>query len=246
MTAVISQPQALAQLTRGVDLLASPLALTLGPGRGFVLNERTPREIELLLDAYTIARRIIRVPGRGPNLGTMLLRKMAVELHDHLGDGVATAAVMTQAMLHQATSLLASGMHSTLLVRGITLAVDAARAALETQARPVAGEDDLVALATGVTGDGELGTLLGQMCATLGEQGPIIIQDVPQLCLDYAYITGGKWDGYLPARHLLPEGEVSLVLHQPLLVRADEDLTNAAQVQPILELALRQPENHLC
>src|SRR5258707_6109640 len=77
--AVIPMPQALALLARGVDTLATPLALTLGPSQGVVINERTPREIELLTDSYTIARRVISVPGRGHNLGSMLLRKRSEE-----------------------------------------------------------------------------------------------------------------------------------------------------------------------
>jgi chaperonin GroEL len=239
---VIARPQALALLARGVETLSAPLALTLGPSKGFVINERTRREIELLTDSYTIARRVIRLPGRGSNLGAMMLRSMAVELHNTYGDGVATATVLARAMLREAMHLLAAGANPALLVRGMRLALAAANAALESQARPLAGEDELVALATSVTGDAQLGALLGQMFDVMGEHATVITQDVPKVCLDHDYIKGGKWDGYIPARQLLPEGEVSLVLHHPLIVMADEDLTSVAQVQPLLELALAEPE----
>jgi len=239
--AVVPMPQALKLLARGVDTLATPLALTLGPSKGFVINERTPREIELLTDSYTIARRVIRVPGRGHNLGAMLLRKMAVELHASLGDGVATATVMVQAMLCEALRLIAAGVNPALLTRGMRLAGEAADAALLAQARPLDGEDELVALATSVTGDPQLGTILGQMFDVMGEHATVITQDLPREGLDYEYIKGGKWDGYIPVRQLIPEGMVSLVLQNPLFVLADEDLTSVEQVQPLLELALAQP-----
>src|SRR5258707_958248 len=239
--AVIPMPQALALLARGVDTLATPLALTLGPSQGVVINERTPREIELLTDSYTIARRVISVPGRGHNLGAMLLRKMAVELHDNFGDGVATATVMLRAMLREAMRLIAAGVNPVLITRGMRLAVEAAAAALAAQARPLAGEDELVALATSVTGDPQLGAVLGQMFDVMGEDATVIIQDMPREGLDHDYIKGGKWDGYVPARQLIPEGEVSLVLQNPLLVLAEEDLTSVEQVQPLLELALAEP-----
>ena len=106
----------------------------------------------------------------------------------------------------------------------------------------LAGEDELVALATSVTGDTQLGALLGQMFDVMGEHATVITQDIPRVCLDHDYIRGGKWDGYIPARQLVPEGEVSLILHNPLIVMTDEDLTNVAQVQPLLELALAEPE----
>lgn len=238
---VIPTPQALALLSQGIEILAMPLALTLGPGKGFVINERNRRECEILSDSSTIARRVVRVPGRAHNLGAMLLRKMALELHDRFGDGAATAAVMTQAMVRKATRLIAAGANPVMMTRGIRLAADAANAALADQARPIVGLDELVALATSVTGDPEMSETLGQMFEVMGEHATIITQDIPRQCLDHEYIRGGKWDGYIPARMLIPEGEVALVLHNPLIVLADEDLTTVEQVQPILELALAEP-----
>lgn len=240
--AVIPTPQALAQLARGVETLATPLALRLGPSKGFVINARTRREIELLTDSYTIARRVVSLPGRGHNLGAMMLRKMVLELHEHYGDGAATATVLVRAMLREAMRLIAAGANPALLIRGMHRAADAASAALTAQACPLVGADNLVALATSVTGDPELGEMLGQMFDVMGEHATVIIQDVPRVCLDHDYIRGGKWDGYIPARQLLPEGEVSLVLHNPLFVLSDEDLTTAEQVQPLLELALAEPD----
>src|SRR5262249_13752609 len=126
---LLSTPHALALLSQGVETLAAPLALTLGPGNGFVLNARSQHECELLTDSSTIARRAIRLPERGSNVGAMLLRKMALELHDRFGDGIATAAVMVRAMLREASRLIAAGANPALMVRGVRLAVDAALAA---------------------------------------------------------------------------------------------------------------------
>lgn len=239
---LISPPHAFAMLSQGVETLAAPLALTLGPGKGFVINERTRKEIEILVDSSTIARRVIRLPGRGANLGAMLLRRMALELHERFGDGVATAAVITRAMLREAARGIAAGANPTLLTRSIRLAVDAAQAALLEQARPVAGLEELMALATSVTADPELGEVLGQMFEVMGECATVITQDVPRPCLDHEYIRGGKWDGYIPARQILPEGETGLILHNPLILLADEDLTTVEQVRSALELALEDPE----
>ena len=239
---LIASPQALRLLARGVETLAAPLAVTLGPRTGFVVNERNKKEWEILTDSSTIARRVIRLPDRGNNLGAMMLRRMALDLHERFGDGVATAAVMVRAMLREANRLIAAGANPALMVRGIRLAVEAASSALEAQARPVAHQDELTALAMGVTGDSVLSETLGQMFEVMGECATVIINDVPELCLDHTYIRGGRWDGYIPARPLLPEGEASLILHNPLIVLVDEDLTTIEQVQPMLELALAEAE----
>lgn len=238
---VVPQPQALARLAHGVELFAAPLAVTLGPRKGFVVNERTRREIELLTDSYTIARRVISLPGREDNLGAMLLRRMVIGLHDRYGDGVATAVVMVRAMVQEAVRLVAAGVNPALMAHGLKLAVEAAQTALAAQARPVAHLEELVALAQSVTGDPALGEVLGQMFDTMGEHATIITQDTPSSTLDYEYVRGAKWDGYLPARQILPEGEVGLVLHDPLIVLVNEELSTIAQVQPMLELALADP-----
>ncbi|HVU68710.1 MAG TPA: TCP-1/cpn60 chaperonin family protein [Ktedonobacteraceae bacterium] len=239
---LIARPRALALLARGVDTLATPLAQTLGPRKGFVLNERSRTECEILEDSSTIARRVIRLEGRGNNLGAMMLREMALELHERFGDGVATAAVMVRAMVREASRLVAAGANPVQMVHGIRLAVETASAALAAQARPVVDQEELAALALGVTGDAEMSEILGQIFEVMGESTTVITKEMPRPGLDHEYIRGGKWDGYIPARQLLPEGHSGLILHHPQIILADEDLTTVEQVQPVLELALAAEE----
>jgi chaperonin GroEL len=235
----ISAPTSLALLSQGVMTFSTPMAQTLGPTCRFVVNERTRGEYEQLTDACTIARRMIRLPGRGHNLGAMLLRQMVLELHERFGDGVATAAVMVRAMVQEGTRIIAAGTNPVLLTQGMKRGVAAAVSALNAQARPVRHLDELVALASGVAGDLQLGMILGQMFDTMGEHATVMIQDTANPGLDYEYIKGGKWDGYIPSWFLFPENKAGLVLHHPLIVLADEDLTTVEQVQPVMELAMK-------
>ncbi|GER84273.1 60 kDa chaperonin [Thermogemmatispora aurantia] len=238
---LILLPRALRLLVRGIDLLARPLALTLGPARTLVLNERTRSECEVLADASTIARRVIALRSRSDNLGAMLLRKMALELHERYGDGVALAAVMVRSLVHEACRRLAAGASPPALARGLQRAVEAAEAALESQARPLGSCEEVQALVLGATGDVELSEVLARMFEVLGPCSTIVTEELPRPGLDHEYIRGGKWDGYIPARALLPEGEAGLILRQPWIVLADEELHEVEQVLPMLELVLAEP-----
>ncbi len=80
--------------------------------------------------------------------------------------------------------------------------------------------------------------MLGQMFDTLGEHATVLTEDIPVAHLDHEYIRGGKWDGYIPSHLLVPAGNTGLILHNPLIVLADEDLKTIDQVRPMLELAL--------
>jgi chaperonin GroEL len=235
---LISSAHALATLYKGVATLAAPLALTLGPAQGVIVHERSRGEVEILTDSSTIARRVLRLPGRGSNMGAMMLRQMVLEMHDRYGDGAATAAVMARAMLCEGVKMVAAGANPVLMMHGIEHAIKIAERELTSQAHPIANLDELTALATAVVGDTELGEMLGQMFDTLGEHATVLTEDTPTSHLDHEYIRGGKWDGYIPSHLLIPAGNAGLVLNNPLIVLADEELKTIDQVRPMLELAL--------
>jgi chaperonin GroEL len=235
---LISSAHALAILYKGVATLAAPLALTLGPAQGVIVHERSRDEAEILTDSSTIARRLIQIPGRGSNMGAMMLRKMVLEMHDRYGDGAARAVVMAKAMLHEGIKMVAAGANPVLMMRGIEHAIKIAERELTLQAHSIANLDELTALAIAIVGDTELGEMLGQMFDTLGEHATILTEDMPTSHLDHEYIRGGKWDGYIPSHLLVPAGNAGLILNNPLIVLADEELTTIDQVRPMLELAL--------
>ncbi len=234
----VNSTHTLALLYKGVATLAAPLALTLGPAKGVIVNERSRGEAEILTDSSTIARRLVQLPGRGSNMGAMMLRQMVLEIHDRYGDGAATAAVMARTMLRDGMRMTAAGANPVLMMRGIERAVRVVERTLAAQAHPVTGLDEITSLATTVVGDCELGEILGQMFDTLGEHATVLTEDIPAPHLDHEYIRGGKWDGYIPSHLLVPEGNAGLILSNPLILLADEELKTVEQVQPALELAL--------
>ncbi len=234
----VDSPRTLAMLYKGVATMAAPLALTLGPAKGVIVNERSRGEAEILTDSSTIARRMVQLRGRGNNMGAMMLRTMVLEMHDRYGDGAATAAVMARAMLRDGVKMTAAGANPVLMMHGVERAVRVVERALAAQAHPVTDLAEVTSLATAVVGDAELGEVLGQMFDTLGEHATVITEDIPVPQLDHEYIRGGKWDGYIPSHLLVPEGNAGLILSNPLILLTDEELKTVDQVQPALELAL--------
>ena len=238
---LIRSPAALVEIRRGFDTLASLLALTLGPTQGRVLIDGARGAPEVLCDSGTIARRVIELPRRGEDVGAMLLRNMAWTMRERYGDGAATASVLAQALLRQASRLVAAGANPMLLRRGIERGVAAATQALTAQARPVTGQEQLARLATGVTGDSELGAVLGEMFDLLGPGAALLVEEFAAPYLDREYLDGGRWRARPAARALMPEGMAELVLEHPLVVVVDQEIRRLEQVQPILELAVQAP-----
>ncbi len=224
-------------LLRGYDQMAELLARTLGPSRGAVLSRREHREPELILDAATAVRRIIQVPGRATNMGAMLLRNTAWRVHDRAGDGSATAAVLSQAILRSASRYVRAGGSPVLVRRGVERAVAAATAALAAQAQPLAGEEPLTRVAETITGEPALSLALGEMFDVLGATAHITVEDYAAPYVEPAYYEGGRWRAALASPYLItdPIGRRA-VLDGPRVALYAGKLEGAREVTPLLSL----------
>jgi len=202
---VLFEDRAADALARGFEELAELLALTLGPTRGFVLNHREHKGPELIEDSASAARRIIETPGRASNVGAMLMRNTAWQVHVRAGDGVATSAVLSKAILRSATRYVRAGGNPMVVKRGAERALGVAVAALAHQARPVTGEEHLTRLAQTITGDPDISLLLGEMLDTLGASAHITVEDYEAPYLERIYQDGGSWRAAIASPYLLTD-----------------------------------------
>ena len=245
--AVIANPQARTALKRGFDKLADLLAVMLGPMRGVVLSSLIDRPLpELLGDTATIARRVIELPDRSEDVGAMLLRNLVWRVHQKVGDGAATAAVLAQAILDEATPMVTAGANPMLVKRGINRAGQAAMAALAAMAQPVSGEDDLTAVAQTVTGETDLSLILGEVFDLLGPYAHISIQKHVATYLERVYLNGGRWEARLASRYLVTDpGQKRAILQNCQIAVFDGRVADLDEVLPLLELAAAQEPAHL-
>ena len=79
----------------------------------------------------TIAHRTVKLSNRHANVGAMLVREQAMQMRDQVGDGSATAAVLTRAMVRTGMRMVAAGASPHILQRGMERAVRAAVAELK-------------------------------------------------------------------------------------------------------------------
>jgi chaperonin GroEL len=246
--AVILQPAATQQLKKGFDTLADLLAITLGPLRGMVLNSPELKELpEPLSDAATIARRMLGLPDRAQNVGAMLLRHLVWRVHQTVGDGSATTAVLAQAILAQAHRYVTAGANAMVVQRGVKKAVAVAVAALIEQAQTTVTEEDLVAVALGVTSEPELSFILGEMYELLGPAAHISIEDYVAPYLERQYLEGGHWNARLASAYLITAPTTrQAILKRCYVAIYEGDLSQEADIRPLLALiAEKKPANLL-
>jgi len=239
--AVLLAPESQARLKRGVDALANLLALTLGPVQGGVISARDIGEpLEFLTDAATIARRFLALPDRAENVGAMLLRNLVWQLHQTIGDGCATAAVLARALIAESQRYLAAGANAALLRQGIEAATSAALDALQHVARPVARDADLECVAHTLTGEPRLGMLLAEIFDLLGPDACITVEEYVAPYLEREYHEGGRWLARLASPYLIGDQvQQRTVLHNCAVALYAGELRDVAAVRPLLELLIQ-------
>ncbi len=244
---VLSSPEAAARLKQGFDTLARLLALTLGPSQGVVLSSTLlAPQPELLSDAATIARRMAALPEPSQDVGAMLLRNLVWRVHERVGDGGATTAVLAQAILAQATRFVLAGANPVLLQQGIRQAAHRAVERLGELAEPPQGEQDFIGVAQAVTAYPDLSKILGELFDLLGPHAYITIEDYMAPYLERVYLDGGQWKARLISPYLVTSpGSGRSVLADASVAVFDGAVTTVEQVRPVLELALKQKPPHL-
>src|SRR4051812_23984926 len=165
--------RALHDLVVGFDQMAALMAATLGPLQGPIFNALSAGSVEALSDSGTIARRVVEIPDRGWNAGAMMARHLAWRMHGLYGDGAATAVVLARQMVHEAARRIAAGVEPVVIRDGLEHALTTALKSLDAAAVPADGLDVLTGTASGITGDRDLGAVLGEIVDLLGADASV-------------------------------------------------------------------------
>src|SRR5687768_7167001 len=109
--AIATGDQARASLLRGAAQMTGLLRPTLGPLTGPVLlaGATGKSRPELLTRGGLIARRTVELVDPFENMGAMLVRQLVWRVHERVGDGTATAAVIGHRLLVELTRAIAAG-----------------------------------------------------------------------------------------------------------------------------------------
>ncbi len=235
---VIPSPQTRVTLKAGFDQMARLLAATLGPTQGVVFHSEALKPIpEPLTDAATIARRVTALPDRAQDTGAMLLRSLAWRVHQRVGDGCATTAVLAQALLEQGQRFVAAGANPVRVQAGMQRATRRAVEKLKQLSRPIAEQNDLNAIAFTATNEPDLSLALGEMFHRLGAQAHLAIEEYMAAYLDKEYIDGGLWKAKSISMHLVSEPMSGKAIATDCnVVLFNGNLTQADEVLPLIKL----------
>ncbi len=234
-------------MARGIDILADLLAATLGPNAGYVLNARAERRgPELLDDSSVIVRRIISLSTKEDNIGAMLIRQLVWGVVEAVGDGGATAGVLTRAIYKDALRSVSAGANAMFIARGVNEAVKAIVSALRAQACPVTTENELAHLARMVTHDDALAAVLGEMSYLLGANAHVLIEDYEAPYLQRRYIAGTHYPAQISSPYFYTDSAQKMAtLTNVAIALTDNEIEDVDQAISLMQAALDAGHEHL-
>jgi chaperonin GroEL len=227
-------------LQAGVDQLAEAVKSTLGPKGRNVILEKITGSPEVTNDGVTIAREIhLRDPFE--NMGAQLVKEAAVKTNDTVGDGTTTAIVLAQAIVRQGMKAIAAGGNPVLVKRGIDIAVHRIVEHLQQVTHPVSTEQDYARVASISANDDELiGRVVARALHTVGEDGVVTVEDVPQHGVSVGFVEDFQFDnGYISPYMVTDPGRLEAVVDDPYLLFTAEKVTDVRSLMPVLDKIMR-------
>lgn len=251
---IVFQPAVQYGLQDGINIIVNAVRPTLGPQPRLTAVQKAFGGFPELLDnGAIIARRIIQIEKPDADMGAMLTRQMLWQLHENVGDGTTTAAVMFQKIYNEGLHILINGGNKMLLRRyleeGLKLIVNC----LEAQTRPLEGQEQLTQMAQTICYDPALANLLGEIFDIIGEYGQLEVRSSRGRELEREYVEGIYWDAGLLSRLFLPDGSTRrdaqssfrVEYENAAVLLSDFDIDDAEDLVPILEGLVQQGSQRL-
>ena len=224
-------------LMAGVDAVADAVRVTLGPKGRYVVIDRDGG-LAVTNDGVTVARELQLEHGF-ENPGAQLIRQAASVTDAVAGDGTTTATVLAQAMIRAGLRNVAAGADPIALRRGFEHAVGQAVAHLaDRQAIGIAGRAQVARVATLAAGDEEIGAVVAEAFEAVGEEGVVNVlrTDTRARATALELTLGLRFRQGLLSPHMITDpGRGEAVLEDAYVLIANQELSGAEQLVPVLE-----------
>ena len=223
-------------LSRGVNILANAVKVTLGPkGRNVVL-EKSFGAPTVTKDGVSVAKEI-ELKDKFENMGAQMVKEVASKTSDVAGDGTTTATVLAHSMMREGLKSVSAGMNPMDLKRGIDKAIGAAVRELEKLSEPVKDSKAISQVgAISANADYAIGDIISEAMDKVGKEGVITVEDGSGLDNELDVVEGMQFDrGYLSPYFINNQDSMAAELDDPYILLHDKKISNVRDLLPLLE-----------
>ncbi len=223
------------RLSKGMEILATAVATTLGPkGRNVALDKKFGSPT-ITHDGVTVAKEI-ELQDPFENMGAQLLKEAATKTNDIAGDGTTTSTVLAHAIVFEGMKNLAAGANPMLLKRGIEAATKAVAEKINKQAIELTTKAEIANVASISAQDRIIGELIAEVMDKVGKDGVITVEESKGLEFETEYVEGMQFDrGYISPYFITDPEHMELSISEPYILVYDKKISAASDIVPILE-----------
>ncbi len=225
------------ELVKGIDILADAVVSTLGPnGRNVVIaNEQDiPQSTK---DGVTVAKSI-KLKDPNQELGVQLVKQAAIKTAEKAGDGTTTSTLLAREMIKAGLSALNNNENAVQIKRDIDNTVSKVVSNLKNNiSEEISGEEQLEQVAAiSANNDPETGKLIATAIDKVGMEGVVHIEESRTGETYLETVEGLQFDrGYKSPYFVTDNNTMTATLDNPLVLIADQKLTQVKDLLPVLE-----------
>jgi chaperonin GroEL len=237
---ILFTEEARAAITRGVNILADAVKVTLGPKGRNVVIERPFGSPLITKDGVTVAKEI-DLDEKFENLGAQMVREVASKTNEDAGDGTTTATVLAQALYREGIKVVSAGLNPIQLKRGMDLALAEAIGVIRKISRPANGREELQNIATiSANQDVDTGKLLADAIEKVGAAGVITVEESKSAETKLEFVEGMEFDrGYISPYFATNPDKMIAELDDCLILLSEKKLSNLREMLPLLEAVIQ-------
>ena len=231
---ILDQDAARRSLLASLALSAEAAGATLGPAARSVMVDRSHTAPALLTEGSAIATEAAGSSGI-QSLGARLLKEALFDMERDLGDGTASLAVMTAALLRGGIRAEAAGIHPQQM--GDAFLAESARLVRALERHRIVCEAGMHRdIAVSASGDGDLAATIAQLFAETGTDGVIDIRPSDGRDDVVLRFDGFSFNAELVSPDLATERSGSTVfLSKPHFLVVDDEISDFGKLLPILD-----------
>ena len=228
-------------LKKGVDELANPVKVTLGPKGRNVIIEKKFGAPHITKDGVTVAKEI-ELSDAFQNTGAQLVKEVASKTGDDAGDGTTTATVLAQSIVAEGLKNVTAGANPMDLKRGIDKAVAKVVESIKSQSEKVGDNYDKIEQVATVSANNDptIGKLIADAMRKVSKDGVITIEEAKGTDTTIGVVEGMQFDrGYLSAYFVTNTEKMECEMEKPYILIYDKKISNLKDMLPILEPAVQ-------
>ena len=236
---IVDGPELTSSLKKGIDKLSDTVKVTMGPKGRLVLIQRPHQHPLITKDGVTVAQSI-NLEDEVENLGAQIIKEAAARTADEAGDGSTSATVLAQSIYSEGQKMIAAGFDVVGLCKGIRLACDLVTNHIDTVAKEVNCENDLMQVALiSANGESEISKLIVNAIQAAGVDGHVIVEEAKGFKSSLTVVDGYQIDrGYLSPYFISDKNKMNCTFNDPLILLADRNFSSIHELMKPLEAAL--------